>query len=171
MKYCIKRCGSILKEIRDLYKYEKTGECNLDIDAIDVTEPFFKEFKEKGCAIADCSRFHDTIYQGEPMTAWHCDWGGPETTHMLLAGYPNPTEIFIPTKKCNLSRTTIEKAVRDGKGYIFTPKRGEVYCLSLNVAHRTNPKAYNISHYVLKIAIGKPLLGTNDAANNILVSR
>lgn len=110
------------------------------------------------------SSWHHPQLNIKSCGAWHYDGG--RTYNMIISSYPNTTDIILPvTKK---GRNYIKKSIADScfgtedtskiesllynkDLRIFNPKPGDIFYLSKGVIHRTNPKAANEKHLVMRM--------------------
>lgn len=92
-------------------------------------------------------------------TNWHVDSNAK--TAMLIAAWPDPTEILIgrTLKHGEITydgcgsfnvNNLANQLIADGKAKVFTPKRGEVWFCPHGVIHRANPASYGKPHLVLR---------------------
>lgn len=99
---------------------------------------------------------------------WHIDGPFP---HFVIAAYPEPTQIFVPNEDIDFSEIPgfraclldkekkidfVDEMISEGKGKILTPNPGDVYVLKNHVLHRTNPRAIDDKHMVIRAWFGQP---------------
>lgn len=154
----IQKLGNKLDRIKSLYE-ELKGESN----SSNCTRPFKELGIQKvvcsilGVKVSKIASFFSWIERPTSCREWHVDGDNRgRFKYMIIASYPLPTWILKLSDKtvyhCSTAKDEIDTLIADKKVKLIEPNPGDIYKLSMDVVHKTNPKAdRNIPHMCLRV--------------------